>query len=248
MEAIKDESVRELKVELRAEAGKEAVRKIRNRGSLPGIFYGSRAKALSLSVNPEELVNALNSPKRRNTLIRLVSASADLNGRLVMVKEIQRHPLSRAFLHVDFMEVYSDRPVKASVAVLVKGHAAGIDLGGTLEQHLRFVDIKCPADKIPAAIEIDVTPLGMGQGIHVAALPVGEGIEILEDPQTTVVSVVAPRMVVEEVAAPAEGEEAAAAAEGAEGEAKEGEKGKEGKEGKEAPEAKPKKEEKDKKK
>lgn len=231
MAGFEQAEVKDLRVETRQDQGKEAMRKLRQRGRMPGIFYGLRAAPVKVSVVPADLMNALDTSKRINTLIRLVSEDPEVNGKLVLVKELQRHPLNRSLLHVDLMEAYPDRPVKVWVAIHVKGHAKGVDLGGTLEQHLRHVEIKCPADKIPAALELDVSDLGMGQGIKIHQLPVGEGIQLLGDPQATVVSVVAPKLAVEE-AAPVEAAEGAEAAggEGAvtvEGEAKKEDKVKE---------------------
>lgn len=213
MEANYD--VRELKVELRKDTGKSVARKLRRKGQIPAVFYGTRHDSVAVALSPEEMVEALNTPKLKNTLIKIKSGDAELEGRTVMVKEIQRHPITREFLHVDLIEVYPDLPVKASIPVITKGHPKGVDFGGTLEQPLRYVDIECPAPLIPASIVIDVTELGMGDNIRLGQLPVPEGVELQGDPQSTVVSIVAPKMVAETTAEAAPGEEGAAPAEGA---------------------------------
>ena len=152
-----------------------------------------------------------------NTLLKVVADDPELNGRVVMVKEIQRHPLTRAYLHVDFMEVYEDRPVTAWVPITVLGHAAGVDQGGTLDQHLRHVELRCAANKIPTSIEIDVSALNIGDSIRLSQLPLAEGIEFLGESAASVVSVVAPRGLEEVAAVAVEGEEGAeVAAEGEE--------------------------------
>ena len=216
METSKTSDVMELKVELRKGIGKTVTRKLRRQGLIPGVFYGTRHEPVSVTLSPAEMVAALNTPKLKNTLIRLRSAEPELEGRTVLVKEIQRHPTNRALLHVDLVEVYPDLPVKALIPVLIQGIPKGIDFGGTLEQHLRYADIRCPADAIPASITIDVSELNIGDTIRLSQLVVGEGIELQDDPHTTVVSVVAPKLVAEaEVEAEAAPEEGAAAVEGA---------------------------------
>ena len=227
-ETYKEIEGRELRVDFRPGAGKGVARKLRKEGRIPGIFYGSKSEPIPMSLTPEEMVEALRTPKLKNTLIRMISDHNGLNGRLVLVKEIQRHPISRAYLHVDFMEVYPDQPVRAMVPVTIKGHAKGVDLGGTLDQHLRYVDIKCAADKIPSAIEVEVSELEIGGSIKLGQLSTEEGVELMGERHAAVVSVAAPRVAeVEEAVAEGEEEEAAAPAEaepGAEEKPTEGEK------------------------
>jgi large subunit ribosomal protein L25 len=248
MAATELSGVSEIKVEARAGAGKETARKIRNQGMIPGVFYGARHEPVSFMVAPGALKKALTTPKLLNTLLRLVSDNPEINGRVAMVKEIQRHPLTRAYLHVDLMEVYEDRPVRAWVPINVLGHAAGVDQGGTLDQHMRHVELKCAAYKIPNSIEIDVSALMIGDSIKLSQLPLEPGVELLGERQASVVSVVAPRVLEEVAVAAVEGEEGEAAAAGEEGKpaeaagekgaAKPGEKGGEEKadKGKEKPE------------
>lgn len=199
----------ELRVEARPESGKGVARKLRRAGKVPAVFYGSRHQPVALTISPDELVAALSTPKLRNTIIRMVSDDSELNGRTVMVKEIQRHPISRQFLHVDLLEVYSDVTVKAEVPIHVTGHARGVDLGGTMDLHMRYVNIKCPPEKIPAFLTVDVAELDIGDSIKLGEISIGEGIELLDEENVSVVSIAAPR--VAEAAAGEAGEEAEAA-------------------------------------
>lgn len=213
--------VRELKVEVRKGRGKGVARKLRRAGRVPGVFYGMRHEPVSVSLSPGELVQALSTPKLRNTLLRMVSEDNGINGRLALVKDIQRHPLNRDFLHIDLIEVYPEIPVKANVPINLHGHPQGVDQGGTLEQHLRYVEIRCPAQKIPAELTVDVSSLEIGHSTKLGEIVIGEGIELLDDEHLVVASVAAPRVL--EVAAPVEGEVAEeGAAEAAEGEAEAG--------------------------
>lgn len=212
LESKVSSEARELKVQFRTESGKGVARKLRRQGRIPAIFYGSKSEPVSMSLDPGEMVEALHTPKLKNTIIRMTSDHDGLNGKTVLVKEIQRHPLSRKFLHVDFMEVYPDQDVRAMIPIILKGQAKGVDLGGTLEQVLRFVEVKCAAEKIPVGIELEVTDLDIGDVIKFSQLTTEEEVELLGDEHATVVSLAAPR-VVEEVEAAVE-EEGEAVAEG----------------------------------
>src|SRR3990172_11777373 len=96
MAATQLSGVSEIKVEARAGVGKEKARQIRKDGSIPGVFYGKRHEPVSFSLEPGALKKALSTPKLLNTLLHLVSDDPEVNGRVVMVKEIQRHPITRA--------------------------------------------------------------------------------------------------------------------------------------------------------
>lgn len=223
----------ELKINHRTTSGKGVARKLRKSGKIPGVFYGLRHDPVSLVVDPDELLKALSTPKLKNTLIRMVSEDSDLNGRHVLVQTIQRHPVSREFLHVDFIEVYPDKAVKTKVPVNLVGHPKGVELGGTLDQQMREVYLTCPADKIPAEITVDVSELDIGDTIKLEEIQFGEGVDVLEDLESPIASVAAPRVLEETVTAEEEeGEEGEEAAEGeaAEGEGEEGGEG-EGEEG-----------------
>ncbi len=210
------EGIREMKVEYRSAKGKGVARKLRKSGRIPGVFYGSKSEAVALSVDPDDLVDALDTPKLKNTIIVLTADHEGLDGKKAMVKEIQRHPLTREFLHVDFMEVYSDRVVRTVIPITVKGHAIGVDLGGTLDQHLRHLEIKCVPEKIPVEIVIDVAKMKIGDALKTSELEVGEGIEILGEMQASVVSIAAPRVAERAAGVGAEGEEGEAEGEAAE--------------------------------
>ncbi len=197
----------ELKVEKRTGSGKGVGRKLRKNGKIPGVFYGFRADAVSLTLDPAELREALETPRKRNTILRLTSDDSNINGRIVMVKEMQRNPLTRDFLHVDLMEVYEDRPLKVNVPLNIMGHARGVDMGGTLEQHVRYLQVISPVDRIPVSIDADVTNLDINDMVKVADLHVHEGAEILDDEQATVVSVIPPRVMAEALPEEEEGEE-----------------------------------------
>lgn len=218
MEKLTSKNASDLKAEPRNTIGKGPARQLRKNGLIPAVFYGSRAVPMRITISPDELYEALNTPKLKNTLIELKSEHEALNGRLVMVKEIQRHPLTREFLHVDLIEVYSDVEIKSEIPINLVGHPKGVELGGTLEQSMRMIAIKCAPEKIPADVEIDVSDLGIGDSVKLEEVKLDEGVEILDDLQNTIALVVAPRVLEPLPGEEEEGEEGEEGAEGEDGE------------------------------
>jgi len=214
MEAI------ELSVEPRDGSGKGAARAARRGGKVPAVLYGGARAATLLAIDAKEFEAKVGTIEGTH-LIRLTSAVSELGGRLVLVKEVQRHPLNRALLHTDLYEVDVATKLKLKVALHFVGRAAGVDLGGILQPVRREVEVLCLPTEIPDFIEVDVAPLGIHDTVHLSALKAPHGVEIVIDTDEAVVTVLPP--VVEEVKVAAESEAAGAdagtAAEGAKADA-----------------------------
>ncbi len=194
-----------LGVELREERGKGVARKLRAAGRIPGVCYRRNAESVAVSLDPRELDLLLRKASAgMNTLIDLkVTGGGDFDGRQVLVKELQRDPITGAYLHADLYAVDLQQSIHVSVPVHLKGTAIGVSLGGgILDQSTRELDVECLPNAIPEEFAVDVSQLEVGDSIHVRDLAVPEGIEILNDPDVSIVSVVAPA--VAEEAAPAE--------------------------------------------
>ncbi len=204
-----------LGVELREGRGKGVARKLRAAGRIPGICYRRNAESIAVSLDPSELDRVLRKASSGiNTLLDLkVAGGGDFDGRQVLVKELQRDPISGAYLHADLYAVDLKQTIHVSIPIQIKGSAIGVTLGGGILDHAtRELDVECLPNAIPEDIAVDVSELEIGDSIHVRDLEVAEGVEILNDPDVSVVSVVAPAVVEEE--APAE-EELEAEGEGA---------------------------------
>jgi large subunit ribosomal protein L25 len=226
----------ELEVKPREGTGKGVARKLRATGLIPAIFYGPKQKPVPLSVDPKALRQALHTKSGLNTLLALKSELAELNGRTVMLKEFQTHPLAGGFVHADLIEIDLNSPVRVQVPIQLTGHAAGVIQGGSLEQNLWQIEIESLPANIPDEVVVDVSSLEIGQSLHVKDVKLAEGVKILEDPEAPLATVFMPKLVVEAPVAaavegvPAEGE--AAPAEGEAVEAGEGEKGEKAEKGK----------------
>jgi len=204
-----------LDVELREGRGKGVARKLRAAGRIPGICYRRNAESTAISLDPSELDRLIRTASSGiNTLIDLkVAGGGDFDGRQVLIKELQRDPVSGAYLHADLYAIDLKQTIRISIPVQLKGSPIGVTLGGGILDHAtRELDVECLPDAIPEEFAVDVSELEVGQSLHVRDIKVLEGVEILNDPDVSIVSVVAPAVVEEE--APEEEEE-----EGVEGEA-----------------------------
>jgi large subunit ribosomal protein L25 len=190
-----------LEAEKREQTTKGTLNALRRGGRVPGVVYGDKGAPLSLSVNEKSLQLAIHSERGRNALITLKLADSS---HPVLVKEIQRHAITRAILHIDFHRVSLKQKVEAAVPVHVKGEAPGVKLGGGVLEHVtREVRVRCLPTEIPASIDVDVSTLQVGQGIKAKDLALPEGIELLNDPESIVINIVAPTILEEPTAAAA---------------------------------------------
>ena len=197
-----------LGVELRKEHGKGVARKLRAAGRIPAVCYRRNAEPVPVSLDPKELDLLLRKASSGiNTLIDLtVTGGGDFDGRQVLVKELQRDPISGAYLHADLYAVDLQQKIHVSVPINLAGTAIGVSLGGgVLDYATRELDVECLPNAIPEEFTIDVSEIEIGQSLHVRDIAIPEGVEVLNDPDVTVMSVVAPVAIEEE--APAEEEE-----------------------------------------
>jgi large subunit ribosomal protein L25 len=158
--------------------GKSDARKVRLAGSLPAVVYGPHEEATPIEINPKQLVEIFRKSGNRNTVVEL-----ELGGQTVpcLVREVQRHPLSREILHVDFFKVAAGREVEVQVPVKPVGKAKGLSLGGRVLVVRRKLTIRCAYDKIPESITFDVGPLEIGDKVMVSQMTAPEGATIVFD-------------------------------------------------------------------
>jgi len=203
----------ELACEKRAIRPKGLINRLRHAGRVPAVLYGNHGSATSIAVDGVEL-KARVSTAARQRIIRLKSEASELNQKHVILKEIQRTPVSREILHADFYEVDLTKPIRVEVALRFVGRAAGIIDGGILQPLVRQVEVECLPLELPEAIDVDVTALGIHDVIHISGLQFAGNVKPLYDSDYAVVTVLPPT-VAEAPAAAAE----AAPAEGAAAEA-----------------------------
>lgn len=201
----------DLACEKREVRPKGLVNRIRREGRIPAVIYGNQGSAVAVAVLGLEL-KARVSTASRQRIMRLKSAAPDLNDKHVILKEIQKTPVSGEILHADFYEVDLTKPIRVPVPLRFIGRAAGIADGGILSPLERQVEVECLPLEIPESIEVDVSTLKIHDVLHVSALAFPANLKPIFDSDYPVVTVAPPT--VAEVAAPV-----AAVAEGAPAEA-----------------------------
>jgi large subunit ribosomal protein L25 len=199
-----------LAAENRSEAGKGAARRLRASGRVPAVLYGHGTKPQHLSVDARQFGQALRTDAGVNVLISL---EVGRNQHLALAKEIQRHPVKGYLIHVDFIQVRRGEKVHVQVPVHLVGEAPGAREGGILDQDLYQLNVEAEVTAVPEAVDADVSGLGIGDVLRVADLKAPDGAVILDDPEASVVSVVAPTVEAEPEAEEAEEGEAAEGAE-----------------------------------
>ncbi|MCG3175323.1 MAG: 50S ribosomal protein L25 [Candidatus Omnitrophica bacterium] len=191
-----------LKATLRESAGKEAAKKARNSGLVPGIVYHRGEKPISVSVNDRELNRLVGAGSGENQLISLEIDNAPKKQRAVIIKEIQHDPVKQTILHVDFNEISLTEKIQVEVALVAVGEPIGVKQdGGMLDHPLRELRIECLPMDIPKHIDVDVSGLQLNQGIHVSDLKLGDKLRVLNSPDTLLFQVRKHEEKVEEVAA-----------------------------------------------
>ena len=194
-----------LEVETRKEVGKGPNKRMRRAGRLPANVYGLGVESFSVSVEPRRVEELLRSGSGRNTILTLSMKGAG-ESRDVMIREIQRDPVSEYLRHVDFIRVDPDSEIVVRVPIHLVGTPEGVKTeGGLLDFIYRDVPVKCKPSAIPEFFEGNVEELHIGQHLSVKDLQVPDDIELLEDLETVIVVVSAPKA--EEEPEPVEGEE-----------------------------------------
>jgi len=204
--------IQSVKAATREDGGKKAARKLRAAGSLPGVLYGGGKEAVSLTIDRHDFENIIHHSRGgEHAILRLEVEDKPELSTPVLLKEIQHHPLRGDYLHADFLRIRLDEQITTMVAIRVEGQAPGVTEGGILDHQMREVEIECRAMDVPDEFVVDVSELHIGDSIHLTDVELPDGVTLVDDPERSVVAVLAPRIVKE-----AAEEEAEEAEEGAE--------------------------------
>ena len=203
----------------RTDGGTSPSRRLRAKGKIPAVVYGGGREPVSVEVDPRPVEAVLESPRGWNTLIQLNVGGRELR-RMVMLRDVQRHPATESLLHADFVRVELDKPMVATVPVELEGVAFGVKNEGALIDFVhRQIQVRALPEKLPDVLRGDISELHLGQHLEVKDLVIPEDVELVT-PLTETVCVCAGRKATleeeeEAAAAAAAAEEAAAEAEAA---------------------------------
>jgi large subunit ribosomal protein L25 len=183
----------------RSTSGKGAARTLRSAGQIPAVIYGHARAPQSLAVPTREFEKLLERVSAESTVIELTLAEGVAR---TLIRDIQRHPYKKQILHIDFQELVAGEKVSVNVPIVLTGVPDGVRVsGGILSQVMSELTIRCDPVNIPRRIEADVTHVLIGHSIHVSDLKAPEGVEIMDDADTTIAVVSAPKVEAEAPAA-----------------------------------------------
>jgi large subunit ribosomal protein L25 len=170
---------------------KNAARRVRVAGMIPGVLYGAKEPSIAVELDPKQITRILHSDSGHNTIFDL-----EINGSTAktkaMIVDWQYEPIKGKLMHIDLKRIAMDKAMRVKVPVLLEGTPVGVKTqGGILDQVLREVEIEClPAD-IPSHIDLNISGLALGGSVRVADLPHGGKVKFITDESATIAHVIA---------------------------------------------------------
>jgi large subunit ribosomal protein L25 len=182
-------------VDTREPAGSRSARRLRREGRVPGVVYGGGEDPVSFQVLARELRLALANAGAVLDLEIAGSAASP-----VVVKELDRHPVSGETLHIDLLRVRLDQKIQATVILELTGteDAPGVKEGGVLELVTRELTIEALPNDIPDSLHHDVSEMVIGDTLVLEAVRAPDGVELVDDPETVIATLTPPRLQIEE--------------------------------------------------
>jgi len=180
-----------LEAKPREERGKNASRRLRAQGLVPVTVYGGGKESVSTTIVKRDFATLMRA-HGRNMIFTL---NVDGASTPVKIADMQLDPVKGTLIHMDLMRISMTEKSKFEVPVKTVGEADGVkNLSGILEVVTHSLEVRCLPGDLPENIEVDVTSLGIGDNLKVGDLKLDEKIEILEDPETVIATVTAPRV------------------------------------------------------
>ena len=200
----------QLKAEARPEVGKKSLKALRAEGKIPAVLNGGKIVEVPYTgtLKPGERVVVIDKVKKDRGILTtdisvkeedvrkliytpdIFEIDIDLNGetRKAVMKDLQFQPVKDTVLHIDFLEVFPEKPIVMEVPVKIEGHAEGVKAGGKLQLSMRKLKVKAAYDKIPERLVINVDNLGLGKSIAVGDLHF-DGLELMNAKNAVVCAV-----------------------------------------------------------
>jgi large subunit ribosomal protein L25 len=183
----------QLSSEIRDQTGKGAARRLRSAGKLPAILYGAKTDPIMLAMDSSELKKTLKGRAAENIIFDLtINGGKKSQSKKVMIKELQRDPVKRDYLHVDLFEISMAKELEVDIPLDLLNTPIGVEQGGILQHIRREVKAACLPQDLVDKIEVDVSGLDIGQSLHIRDISFPPGLRSLEDEDLAVVTVVAP--------------------------------------------------------
>ncbi len=182
-----------LEAQRRAEVGKGPARRLRKKDVVPGVAYGLDKETMPIAVARDELEATLRTEQGLNVLLNLRIEGVEVEkDTAAIVKEVQRHPVSRAPLSVDFQWISLTQAITVTVPIRIEGESPGVIEGGVVDQIMHEIQVQCLPTNIPDHFVADITGMEINDTLHVETLDVPADVEILADPSDALVSIAPP--------------------------------------------------------
>jgi large subunit ribosomal protein L25 len=173
-----------------ASLSRGSLNKMREAGNLPGVVYGAKIGTIPVIVTKKELINVINT-YGLNAIITLRIKGQPVQA---MIKEIQNHPVTGSYWHVDFNEISMNKKIRAEIQVQFSGEADGLKEGGIIQYGDTTVEVECLPQNLPEKFTLDISGLKIGDKLTVADLEQTDDVKITADPAQILISVIPPAM------------------------------------------------------
>ncbi len=165
----------ELVAESRSDLGRSASRCLRRNGKVPGVMYGAKKDALSITINHDDILHALENEAFYSSII---AVKVDGKIQKAVLKDLQRHAYKPKIMHVDFLCIDDKTEIHVHVPLHFTGICPAVKEGGVVNHLVNEVEVVCLPKDLPEFIEIDLSTLGLDQTIHLSELKVPEGVKL----------------------------------------------------------------------
>ena len=167
---------------VRTETGKKAGKALRKADLIPAVMYGGES-VIQFTVTTDSVRKLIYTPE-----VYIVELTIGEKTTMAIVKELQFHPVSDVLLHIDFLEVFADKPVVIEIPVALEGHSEGVKAGGRLSLEMRKLKVKALYSTLPEKLMVNIDHLELGKTIQVGSLSF-DGLEILNAKNAVVCAV-----------------------------------------------------------
>ena len=200
-------NVYEIAAEKRERAGKGIARALRREGLVPAVIYGDKKDPEGIALKLGEVKKLFNTGRMLNTLLDI---EIDGKKQRAIARDVQLHPVRDDILHADFLRLGKGAKIAVEVAVnfLNEETCPGLKKGGVLNVVRYTVELNCPADNIPASIDLDLAEADMNDSLHISEVALPEGVEpVISDRDFTIATIAAPAALKSEESGAEEGED-----------------------------------------
>lgn len=186
--------------ESRSLNGTKGAKHLRSQGKIPCVLYGL-SENVHFSTEPLKIRDLIYTPK-----FKLANLEVEGKSYKAIIKEVSFHPVTDQVLHIDFLALEANRPIKVSVPIELTGKAVGVVEGGTLIPKLRKINLKCTPENLVDHVQLDISSLKIGDVGRVGDLQIDESIMVLDHPASPIALIKRPRVMATVVEADDEGE------------------------------------------